>query len=167
MDVLLIIGRVLFSLIFISSGLSHLTKVEAMSGYAQFKKVPAPKVAVIVTGLMIIIGGLYIALGVYADLGGLLLAIFLLALDAGDGHTGGFHKGIVHAGCPSLMPSRRSSNSAPACCKAARVWVSGCQKLRRDASSNRFANWAEAEGFSLAMRSRMSGSRMKVCANCW
>ena len=79
MDVLLIIGRVLFSLIFISSGLSHLTKVEAMSGYAQFKKVPAPKVAVIVTGLMIIIGGLYIALGVYADLGGLLLAIFLLA----------------------------------------------------------------------------------------
>ena len=79
MDVLLIIGRVLFSLIFIPSGLSHLTKVEAMSGYAQFKKVPAPKVAVIVTGLMIIIGGLYIALGVYADLGGLLLAIFLLA----------------------------------------------------------------------------------------
>ena len=78
MDVLLIIGRVLFSLIFISSGLSHLTKVEAMSGYAQFKKVPAPKLAVIVTGIMIILGGLYVALGVYADLGALFLAIFLL-----------------------------------------------------------------------------------------
>lgn len=78
MDILLIIGRVLFSLIFIASGLSHLTKVQAMSGYAQFKKVPAPKFAVILSGLMIIIGGLYVALGIYADLGGLLLAIFLL-----------------------------------------------------------------------------------------
>jgi putative oxidoreductase len=78
MDILLIIGRVLFSLIFISSGLSHLTKLEAMSGYAQFKKVPAPKLAVIVTGLMILLGGLYVALGVYADLGGLFLAVFCL-----------------------------------------------------------------------------------------
>lgn len=78
MDILLIIGRVLFSLIFISSGLSHLTKVEAMTGYAQFKKVPAPKFGVIVSGLMIILGGLYVALGVYADLGGLLIAVFCL-----------------------------------------------------------------------------------------
>ena len=78
MDILLIIGRVLFSLIFISSGLSHITKVEAMSGYAQFKKVPAPKLAVIVSGLMILLGGLYVALGVYADLGGLFLAVFLI-----------------------------------------------------------------------------------------
>jgi putative oxidoreductase len=78
MDILLIVGRVLFSLIFISSGLSHLTKVEAMTGYAQFKKVPAPKFGVIVSGLMIILGGLYVALGVYADLGGLLIALFCL-----------------------------------------------------------------------------------------
>ena len=78
MSTLLVIARVLFALLFISSGLSHLTKLEAMSGYAQFKKVPAPKLAVIVTGIMIILGGLYVALGVYADLGALFLAIFLL-----------------------------------------------------------------------------------------
>ena len=78
MDILLVVGRVLFALIFINSGLAHLTKLNAMTGYAQFKKVPAPKLAVIVSGLMIIIGGLYIALGVYADLGALLLAIFLV-----------------------------------------------------------------------------------------
>jgi len=78
MDILLIIGRVLFALIFIKSGIAHLTKLQAMAGYAQFKKVPAPKLAVVVTGLMLILGGLYIALGVYADLGGLLLAIFLV-----------------------------------------------------------------------------------------
>ena len=78
MDILLVIGRVLFALIFINSGIAHITKMQAMTGYAQFKKVPAPKLAVIVTGLMIIIGGLYIAFGVYADLGALFLAIFLL-----------------------------------------------------------------------------------------
>ncbi|MEY3346504.1 MAG: hypothetical protein RIR40_229 [Actinomycetota bacterium] len=78
MDILLVIGRVLFALIFINSGIAHITQMQAMTGYAQFKKVPAPKLAVIVTGLMIIIGGLYIAFGVYADLGALLLAVFLV-----------------------------------------------------------------------------------------
>ena len=78
MDILLLVGRVLFALIFINSGIAHLTKLNDMTGYAQFKKVPAPKFAVIVTGLMLIIGGLYIVFGVYADLGALLLAIFLV-----------------------------------------------------------------------------------------
>ncbi|MEY3685721.1 MAG: hypothetical protein RJB00_671, partial [Actinomycetota bacterium] len=41
MDILLIVGRVLFSLLFISSGVAHLTKLQAMTGYAQYKKVPA------------------------------------------------------------------------------------------------------------------------------
>ncbi|MEY3345234.1 MAG: hypothetical protein RLZZ581_28 [Actinomycetota bacterium] len=79
MDILLVLGRVLFALIFINSGIAHLTKLQAMTGYAQYKKVPAAKLSVIVTGLMLIIGGLYVALGVYADLGALLLAIFLIA----------------------------------------------------------------------------------------
>ena len=78
MDILLVIGRVLFALLFINSGIAHLTKLNDMTGYAQFKKVPAPKLSVIVTGLMLIIGGLYIVFGVYADLGALLLAIFLV-----------------------------------------------------------------------------------------
>jgi hypothetical protein len=78
MDVVLVIGRVLFALIFINSGIAHLTKLEAMTGYAKYKKVPAAKLSVIVSGLMILLGGLYIALGVYADLGGLLIALFLI-----------------------------------------------------------------------------------------
>ncbi len=78
MDAVLIIGRILFALIFINSGIMHLTKLEAMSGYAKFKKVPAAKFSVVLTGLMILIGGLYIALGIYADLGALLIAIFLI-----------------------------------------------------------------------------------------
>lgn len=78
MDVVLVIARILFAAIFINSGIMHLTKLEAMTGYAKYKKVPAAKLSVVVSGLMILIGGLYIALGVYADLGALLIAIFLI-----------------------------------------------------------------------------------------
>jgi uncharacterized membrane protein YphA (DoxX/SURF4 family) len=78
MNAVLVIGRVLFALIFINSGISHLTKLDAMTGYATYKKVPAAKLSVIVSGVMILIGGLYIALGIYADLGALLIALFLI-----------------------------------------------------------------------------------------
>jgi uncharacterized membrane protein YphA (DoxX/SURF4 family) len=78
MNTVLIIGRVLFALIFLASGANHLTKLEAMTGYATYKKVPAAKLAVVVSGLMILVGGLYLAFGVYADLGALLIALFLI-----------------------------------------------------------------------------------------
>jgi uncharacterized membrane protein YphA (DoxX/SURF4 family) len=78
MDVVLVIGRILFALIFINSGIAHLTKLEAMTGYAKYKKVPVAKLSVILSGLMILVGGLYIALGIYADLGALLIALFLI-----------------------------------------------------------------------------------------
>lgn len=78
MNTVLIIARVLFALIFLASGVNHLTKLEAMTGYAQYKKIPAAKLAVVVSGVMILVGGLYIAFGVYADLGALLIAIFLI-----------------------------------------------------------------------------------------
>lgn len=78
MDAVLAIGRILFALIFINSGIGHLTKLEAMAGYAKYKKVPAAKLATVVSGLMILAGGIFIALGIYADLGALLIAAFLI-----------------------------------------------------------------------------------------
>ena len=78
MDIVLIVGRILFALIFINSGFAHFAQREAMTGYAQFKKVPAAKLAVPLTGLMILLGGLSIVLGIWMDLGALLLAIFLV-----------------------------------------------------------------------------------------
>jgi len=78
MNAVLIIGRILFALIFINSGIMHLIKLDAMAGYATYKKVPAAKLSVAVSGLMILIGGLYVALGIYADLGALLIALFLI-----------------------------------------------------------------------------------------
>jgi uncharacterized membrane protein YphA (DoxX/SURF4 family) len=78
MDIVLLIGRVLFALLFINSGIAHFTQREAMSGYAQFKKVPVAKLMVLVTGFMILLGGVFVAAGIYADLGALLIALFLV-----------------------------------------------------------------------------------------
>ena len=78
MSAILLIGRILFALLFINSGINHFTKLEAMTGYAKYKKLPAAKLGVLVSGLMILLGGLYIVLGFYADLGALLIAIFLI-----------------------------------------------------------------------------------------
>ncbi|MEY4623545.1 MAG: hypothetical protein RLZZ07_175 [Actinomycetota bacterium] len=78
MDIIFIVGRILFALIFINSGFAHFAQREAMTGYAQFKKVPAAKLAVPLTGLMILVGGLSVVLGFWVDLGALLLAAFLV-----------------------------------------------------------------------------------------
>ena len=80
MDIVLIIGRILFALMFITGGINHFTKAEAMSGYAQFKGVPQPKLANALSGLMLLAGGLSVVLGVWADLGALVLAVVLLAM---------------------------------------------------------------------------------------
>lgn len=77
-EIALIAGRVLFALLFINSGINHFTKTAAMTGYAQYKKVPMAKFSVYLSGLMILFGGICIVLGFYADLGALLIAIFLL-----------------------------------------------------------------------------------------
>ncbi|WP_067829838.1 DoxX family protein [Nocardia inohanensis] len=78
MDVLVLIGRVLFVLLFLSSGFGHIAQADAMAQYAKFKGVPMPKPAVMASGVLLIAGGLSVLLGVWADLGALLLFVFLL-----------------------------------------------------------------------------------------
>lgn len=78
MEWIVIVGRILFAMLFIASGFGHLAQGEAMVGYAQSRGVPLAKLAVPVTGVQIIVGGLMILLGVWADLGALLLVAFLL-----------------------------------------------------------------------------------------
>ena len=63
MDVIILIGRILFGGFFLMSGINHFTKLEAMTGYAKYKKLPAAKLGVLLTGLRLVLGGLYIILG--------------------------------------------------------------------------------------------------------
>ena len=78
MDIVLIVARILVAAMFIPSGINHLTKADAMKGYAQFKKVPAPKLSVQLSGIIMVLGAASVVLGIYADLGALLIAIFCL-----------------------------------------------------------------------------------------
>ena len=80
MNAVMLVGRILFAFMFVASGLNHLTKAEAMAGYAAYKKVPAPKLANLLSGVLMVLGGLSIILGVYADLGALVLAILLVSM---------------------------------------------------------------------------------------
>lgn len=79
MDAVLLIARILFAFMFIMSGINHLVpkNTAAMTGYAQFKKVPAPKLSVQLSGVVLLLGGLSIILGVYADLGAIVMAALL------------------------------------------------------------------------------------------
>ena len=74
----LLIGRVVFSFFFIYSGFNHLTKLSMYSQYAGSSGVPAPTVAVAVTGLMLLGGGFSILLGVQPKWGAALLVVFLV-----------------------------------------------------------------------------------------
>ena len=60
------------------SGYAHFKNFQSYSGYAQSKGVPMAKLAVAVTGFMLILGGLGVILGAWVNLSVLLLSIFLV-----------------------------------------------------------------------------------------
>lgn len=75
---LLLVGRIIFAFFFLYSGFNHLTKVGMMAQYTASMGVPAPTLAVVVTGIMLLVGGLCILLGWRVKLGALLLVAFLV-----------------------------------------------------------------------------------------
>lgn len=78
MDVVLLVGRILFVLIFVTSGLAHFARRKEMTGYAASMGVPAAGLGVLVSGAMALAGGVMIAAGIWGDLGALLLVAFLI-----------------------------------------------------------------------------------------
>ena len=77
MDVVLLVGRVLFGALFVASAIGHLTQTKAMAGYAASRGVPMATAATLLTGVQILLGGSSVILGVWGDLGSLLLVVFL------------------------------------------------------------------------------------------
>jgi len=78
MEILLLLGRIVFGGYFIMAGFNHFANLKMMSGYARSKNVPAPSLAVGGTGVMLILGGLSVVLGVLPVLGLLILILFLI-----------------------------------------------------------------------------------------
>jgi len=63
MDVVVFIGRLIFGLYLLYSGVSHFTGYSMLKGYAAFKKVPVPGISVVVSGLLLLFGGVTAVLG--------------------------------------------------------------------------------------------------------
>lgn len=78
MEILFLIGRILFGGFFVMSGMNHFMKAGMMAQYTASKNVPFPKLAVMGTGLLLILGGLGMLLGVYVEWAVLALALFFV-----------------------------------------------------------------------------------------
>ena len=71
-------GRVLLGGFFIISGVRHFQHLAMMAGFTGSKGVPMAKQAVMLSGLMIIVGGISILTGVRPHLGIALVTAFLV-----------------------------------------------------------------------------------------
>lgn len=78
MDFVFLIGRILIAVLFVMSAIGHFTAADGMAQFAASKKVPAAKLGVIGSGVIALLGGLSLILGVWIDLGALLLVLFLV-----------------------------------------------------------------------------------------
>ena len=78
MEYLFVLGRILLGGYFLRSGYNHFKNLGMLTGYAESKGVPMPKEMVMLTGLMMLLGGAGVLLGVYIEFSVLLLSLFLL-----------------------------------------------------------------------------------------
>jgi uncharacterized membrane protein YphA (DoxX/SURF4 family) len=80
-DEVFLLGRILFAMIFVGSGIAgHLMDTEGSTQYATLKKLPNPKIMVQISGVALALGGAAIILGVWLDLAGLLAAALVLII---------------------------------------------------------------------------------------
>lgn len=77
-DIIVLIGRILFVFLFLTSGFAHFAKRESMAAYAASRGVPQPMAATLAGGVLLLAGSVSVLLGIWADLGALLLFIFLV-----------------------------------------------------------------------------------------
>lgn len=79
MELLHLIGRILFGGYFLYNAVNHLfTGTDILTGYARMRGVRAPKAMVYLTGLLLLLGSLSILLGIEPEWGVLFLILFLL-----------------------------------------------------------------------------------------
>ena len=77
-DVALLLARVLFGGVLAFMGLNHFMDTDAMAGYAEAKGIPAPRLSVLGSGLLLAAGGVGIVVGVFPLLAAIGLAVFFV-----------------------------------------------------------------------------------------
>ncbi len=78
MDILFLIGRLIFGGYFLMNAWNHFKNLEGLTGYAQSKGVPSARAAVFVGGVLLLLGGLGIVFGIAPEASLALLIIFLV-----------------------------------------------------------------------------------------
>jgi putative oxidoreductase len=74
---IMLAGRLLFAGFFVGiAGRSHIQQSEMFVGFAKGTKFPAPELGGWPTGVWLVLGGLSVGLGIWPDLGALMVAIF-------------------------------------------------------------------------------------------
>lgn len=78
MEILEIVGKVLFAFLFVNSGINHLINRNYLSGYVQSKRVPLPMTTTIVSGIILIVAPILFIINVVPVVALSALAVFLL-----------------------------------------------------------------------------------------
>lgn len=74
-----LLGRVIFGGYFVLAGINHFSQLPTMSQVAAAKGLPAPRAAVLASGVLLVLGGTSVMFGLYPLLGSLGLVLFLLS----------------------------------------------------------------------------------------
>jgi putative oxidoreductase len=72
------LGRVLFVAFFIIAGITHFRDAKAIAGYAELKGIPAPMAAALVSGVLLLGGGILILIRWHPMIGAAALIVFLV-----------------------------------------------------------------------------------------
>jgi len=78
METAFLVGRFIVGIYYLYNAYNHFSKLNMMSGYAQSKGVPSPKVAVFAAGILLLVGGLSIITGYQPTIGAVALVLFFL-----------------------------------------------------------------------------------------
>lgn len=78
MEVLEIIGKVLFAFLFVNSGINHLINRNYLAGYVQSKRLPLPLTTTVVSGIVLIVAPLLFLFNIVPVIALAVLGAFLL-----------------------------------------------------------------------------------------
>ncbi len=73
-----VLGRIIFGAYFAYWGFNHFKDEKMLAGYAKSKGIPSPRLAVLVTGAMLIVGGIGFIFGEHLYEAAIILLIFMI-----------------------------------------------------------------------------------------
>lgn len=78
MEILFLIGRILFGGVFLAFGVMHIKGKKEMIEWMKSKKVSSPNLINTLSAIILIFSGLMIILGIFTDVAAVLLILFLI-----------------------------------------------------------------------------------------